>query len=189
MVILTLLCCYWQVTIIFCTLSCQHCTNMLEEFRMLTCTLTWRLSTIGGSVSRLPSFLCQNSHPTLSRPLVGLSGLELGGGPPSGLHRLRSRIGCVRISRVSNVWTRISKTGGHSGRAHSDTEVGRKFYNRREEMECVPTSARPPHSFTFSVAIWVKVGLLDFLCAHLRIYQFFLVHIFLAQAGLNRPID
>ena len=68
------------------TSTCEHCT-----------TTDQRLSTIGRESCRDRQFFCFLSHPSLSRPIVGVLGVELGGRPRSGLHGLRSRIGCVRI--------------------------------------------------------------------------------------------
>ena len=59
-----------------------------------------------------------------TRLLIGPSGLELGGAPPSGLRGLRSRIGCVGLFRVALASSALLREL-HSGRSLPDTKVCR----------------------------------------------------------------
>ena len=90
----------------------QHCTDMLDEVRLLTCVVATSylcaqctdLTPVDHWLKRVETARSFCVYPTFPNtvPSLGSRGLELGGGPPSGPHGLRSRSGHAGTSRMAN---------------------------------------------------------------------------------------
>ena len=113
--------------------TCLRCLHAdVYRGNIYLCAQYTDLTLVGHWLKRVQtarSVWCFNkSHPSLSRRLVGLSGLMLDRGPSSGLHGLRSRIGLGNFTDgqcfgpATQDWRALL---GTAGRSLPDTQVNR----------------------------------------------------------------